>query len=144
MKSVIIAICALLLTIALPFVFEAIDNGITQHYTQAIAGVTTGGATYQADITLGRSLYNNDTTAVVGISSNISSDAPTAANWSAPLKRLTVSGLEQSSTRTLAVEMLIDRVNLPSGAADFLTLLRWFWVFACIGFAGGSIYAFFD
>lgn len=144
MKSIIITFAALLFIIATPFVFTAIDNMITQDTSQSIAGVTTGAGEYSENVTLGRAIYNNDTTSITGISSNVSSDTPTASAYNSVAKRLEVSGLNASQVRTLTVAFMIDSTTLPTGAVAFLTLLRWFWIFAVVGMIGGAIYAFFD
>ncbi len=143
LKSLFIVFGVLLLLIATPFVFVAIDDAITQEYSQSVSGVATGAGEYAANVTLGRSLYNNDAQSVTGISSNTSSDTPAAASYNSVSKALEVSGLDESITRTLTVEFTIDSTTLPTGAATFLTLLRWFWVFIILGMAAGAIYAFF-
>lgn len=144
MKSLIIIFGALLLIIATPSVFIAIDSAITQDYTQSIAGVSTGAGIYAANVTLGRSIYNNDTTSVSSITSNESADSPTASSYNSVSKALEVSGLDASTTRTLSVEYDIDSSVLSTGQVTFYTLLRWFWVFIIIGMCGGAVYAFFD
>lgn len=144
MKSLIIIFGALLLIIATPFVFTAIDDAITQEYTQSISGVTTGAGAYSANVTLGRAVYNDETQSISDITSNTSSDTPTAASYNSVSQVLEVSGLDQSVTRTLSVAFSIDSTTLAAGAAAFLTLLRWFWAFLILGTIGGAIYAFFD
>ena len=144
MKSLMIVFGALLLIIATPFVFTAIDDAITQEYTQSVAGLVTGAGEYTSNCTLGRSVYNDDTESVLSITSNVTADTPTAASYNSVSRLLTVSGLDQNSTRTLSVEFMIDSTTLPAGGAAFLTLIRWFWVFIIIGMVGGAIYAFFD
>ena len=134
----------MLLIIATPSVFNAIDNAITQDYTQSISGITTDASEYSANTTLGRSIYNDDTTSISGISSNVSSDSPTASSYNSVSKVLLVSGLDESETRTLTIEFVIDSTVLETGAIAFITLLRWFWIFIIVGMCGGAIYAFFD
>ncbi|OGN90743.1 MAG: hypothetical protein A2Z70_01305 [Chloroflexi bacterium RBG_13_48_17] len=144
MKSLVIVFGALLLMIATPSVFTAIDKAVTLEYTQSFAGVTTGGGDYDYDVTLTLSLYNEALTSVSGVSSNISEDIPTAANWTEASRVLTVGGLAQSQDRTLSVEYMIDNASLDSGMITFLTVCRWFWVLLIFGFVGGAVYAFFD
>lgn len=144
MKSLIIIFGALLLIIATPFVFTAIDDAITQEYTQSISGVTTGAGTYSTNVTMGRSIYNDDSESVSGITSNVSSDTPTASSYNSVSKALEVSGLDASQIRTLTIDFQIDSTVLPTGAVAFLTLLRWFWIFTIVGTISGAIYAFFD
>lgn len=144
MKSLIIVFGAILLIIATPSVFTAIDEGITQEYSQSVAGISTAVSIYSANATLGRSIYNDDTTSVTGISSNVSSDTPAAASYNSVSKALEVSGLSANITRTLTVVFMIDSTTLPAGGAAFFTLIRWFWIFAILGMIAGAIYAFFD
>jgi len=144
MKSLIIVFGTFLLLVALPYAFQAVDDAITESYTQSISGVTTGAGEYTENITLSRSIYNNDTTSITSISSNITSDSPTAAGYNTVSRQLEVSGLDASQTRTLAVNFLIESTVIPAGSVMFLTLYRWFLVFMIIGMAGGAIYAFFD
>lgn len=143
MKSLLIVFGTLLLIIATPFVFIAIDDTITQSATESFAGVSTGAGTYTANITLGRSIYNNDTTSITELASNLTVDTPSASTYNQTSRILNVSGLEQSLTRTLTLVFLIDTTTLPDGAIVFITLLRWFWVFIIVGMAAGAIYAFF-
>lgn len=144
MKSLLIIFGALLLIIATPFVFQAIDDSITQESTQSISGVSTGEGEYTANVTLYRDIYNDETQSIIEITSNTTSDAPSAASYNSVSRVLLVSGLDESVTRTFTVEFLIDSTTIPTGAAAFISLLRWFWVFIIVGMCGGAIYAFFD
>lgn len=144
MKSLLIVFGALLLIIATPFVFTAIDSAITDEYSQSISGVTTSAGEYAANVTLGRSVYNDDDSSVTSISSNTSTDTPSAASYNSVSKSLEVSGLDESITRTLTIEFLIDSTTLDAAAMVFFPLLRWFWIFTIMGMIVGAIYAFFD
>jgi hypothetical protein len=144
LKSLVVVFGVVLLLIATPFVFTGIDNAITEEYSQSISGVATGAGEYAANVTLGRAVYNDDDSSVIGISSNTSSDTPSAASYNSVSKSLEVSGLDESVTRTLTIEFTIDSTTLPTGGAAVLTLLRWFWIFIILGMAAGAIYAFFD
>lgn len=144
MKSLIIICAALFMMVATPFVFASLDNSLTDEYTQSVSGVGTGAGDYAANVTLGRSIYNDDSVSVLEISSNISSDTPSASAYNSVSKKLEVSGLEASETRTLVIRFLIDSTTLPSGSSIFLTFLRWLWIFVIVGFMGGGVYAFFE
>ena len=144
MKSLLIVFGALLLIIATPFVFTAIDSAITDEYSQSISGVTTGAGEYAANATLGRAIYNDDDSSVTSISSNTSTDTPSAASYNSVSKIVEVSGLDESITRTLTIEYLIDSTTLDTAAMVFFPLLRWFWIFTIMGMIVGAIYAFFD
>lgn len=144
MKSVVIIFAAILMTIATPFVFTAIDDAVTETATQSISGITTAAGTYSANVTLGRAMYNNDTQSVSGITSNLSDDSPTAYSYNSVSRILVVSGLAADSSRTLTIAFGIDSTTMPPGAASFWLLMRWFWIFAIVGYTAGAIYAFFD
>lgn len=144
MKSLIIVFGALLLIIATPFAFSAIDAGRTQEYTQTFAGVTTGAGAYSANVSLSEGAFNDSQLAVKSVSSNESADSPSAADYNSVSKALEVGGLDESSIRTLSVIYLVDSTSLPSGFGTFFGLIRWFWIFAITGLIGGAIYAFFD
>jgi len=140
LKSLLIVFGVLLLIIGTPFVFEAIDDGITETASQSFAGIT---GTDNASVILSRAVYNDDVQSVTGVTSNETADTPSAYSFNSVSKSLLVTGLV-TSPRTLTVEFMIDSTTLPDGVAIFLTLLRWFWIFIIIGMAGGAIYAFFD
>ncbi len=145
MRSLVIVFAALLLIIVLPFVFQGIDGAITQSTSQAISGVTTGAGIYSANITLGRGIYNNDTTSITGIASDVTADVATTSAWNSVSKVLEVSGLDESQTRILTIDFMIDSSTLPDGAALILsTLTRWLFIFAIPGALIGAIYAFFQ
>lgn len=144
MKSLIIIFAALLLIIATPFVFDSIDDAITDSYSQSFAGVTTGAGEYSENVTLSRALYNDDADSVTGVSSNITSDTPTAGTYNTVSHAVEITGLEASQVRTITVDFEIDSTTLPDGVATFLALWRWFWIFIITGLAAGAIYAFFD
>lgn len=144
MKSLIIIFGCLLLIIAAPYVFIAIDSSITEDYEQSISGVATAAGVYSANTTICRDLYNDDSVAISTITSNVTDDSPTAAAYNSVSRVVLVTGLTANTTRTLTFDFMIDSTTLNTGAAVFIGLLRWFYVFMVIGMAGGSIYAFFD
>ena len=144
MKSLIIVFASLFLLIATPTVFDALDGALTEEYTQSIAGVATATGNYTANVTLGQSVYNNTASSITGISSNITSDTPTAASYNSTSKSALISGLEGNTSRTLTLAFLIDNPDLDDGMSVFIHLLRWFYIFIIVGLSGGAIYAFFQ
>lgn len=144
MKSLIIIWAAFLMMLATPAVFSTIDNSITDDYSQSIAGVSTGSGVYSANITLGQAVFNDNVASISAITSNVTTDAPTASSYNSVSRAVEVTGLSASQLRTLTVAFTIDSPILPDSLVTFLVILRWFWVFVIIGFAGGAIYAFFD
>lgn len=144
MKSVVIIFAALLMTIATPFVNVSINDAVTEETTQSFAGVSTASGIYAANVTLSRDIYDDDTQAVTGITSNRSDDSPTAYSFNSVSRALEISGLVDNVTRTLTIAVDIDSTSMPDGSAAFWLMMRWFWIFAIIGYTCGAIYAFFD
>jgi hypothetical protein len=142
MKSLFICFAALFMMIAIPWVFNAVDDTLTQDYTQTFAGVTTGGGVYAANVTLASATWNDNMADVTVLASNVSSDAPSASAYNDISHQLSISGLDESATRTLSATFLIDSTTLPEFFSTFLVLFRWFYMFICLGMAGGAIYAF--
>ncbi len=143
MKSLLVIFAVLLLIIATPYVFEAIDDGLSQTYSYSASGVATGAGVYSANVTLPQALYNSSVVYVNSISSNTSSDAPSAASYNSVSKVLTVSGLDEALTHTLTISYQISSTIMNAGQLAFWTLMRWFWIFVIVGATVGAIYAFF-
>lgn len=144
MKSIVIIFATLLYTIAIPFMFTAIDDMVTDDISQSYALVNTGASTNQSVI-LSQSLHKNAVAFINSVTSNITGDSPTAATYNSVSKAVLVTGLIQSSNRTLTVNYAIAKASLPSSATLFLdTLIRWFFIFSVIGLWGGAVYAFFQ
>jgi hypothetical protein len=144
LKSLLIVFAALFLLIATPYVFDSIDNALTEEYTQSMAGVSTASGVYTANVTLGQAAYNNSATSITAIASNLTSDTPTPASYNSTSKVVLVSGLEGNTSRTLTLAYLIDNTDMEAGMIMFIHLLRWFYIFIIIGLTGGAIYAFFQ
>lgn len=144
MKSVVIIFAALMMTIATPFVNISINDAVTEESTLSFSGVSTAATVYAANVTLSRAIYDNDTQAVTGITSNLSADSPTAYSYNSVSRKLEVSGLTDNTSRTLTVAYDIDSTSMPDGASAFWLLMRWFWIFAIVAYTCGAIYAFFD
>jgi hypothetical protein len=143
LKSIVIVFAALLLSACLPFVFSTIDSALSEQITQNISGVATSGS-YNATVALSNSIFNNSITSIKSITSNQTTDAPTAYSFNTISHALVVSGLNDGLTRTLSVIYRIPSTTLVDFMATFLTLLRWFWIFIIMGMTAGAIYAFFQ
>lgn len=144
MKSLIIVYAAALLIICLPTLFLSIDNARTESITQNIAGVATSGSTYIATVNLGQPLYNSAIGNVSVVSSNLSSDSPSADNYTVSGRIVSIGGLDESQTRTIALTYAVSSSHLPSGVNTFLGLIIWFLIFIEMGLLAGAIYAFFQ
>lgn len=145
MKSLVITFGAILSIIMLPLLFIGLYDARSEQLTQTFSGVSTAAGVYSANITLSKAPWGDDIEGVVEISSNVTSDAPSASAYNEVSKLLTVSGLEQSDTRTLSVVYDISSTVLSGlyGIDTFLALFAWFIVFLIFGLICGAVYAFF-
>lgn len=142
MRSILIVFATILLIIALPFVFDAIDNAQTEAEINTFSNVAVGSG--NATVYLSTDAHNDAVADITTISSNSTLDSPTAFSYTTASRGLVVTGLADSNNRTLSVTYNIDSTTLPSGAATVFTVIRWFYIFCIVGFFGGAVYAFFD
>jgi nitrogen fixation protein FixH len=105
-KSLIIVFGALILLIAMPYLFVSINDAQTSTYTQTSAGVVTTN-NYSANIALNQAIHKDAITSITGITSNLTTDTPGPATYNATSKVLTVSGLTANTTRTLTLAAVI-------------------------------------
>ena len=144
MKSLIIIFGTMILVIALPFLFTAIDDMVTEDLDQSFALVNTGAAATAQNVTLSQSLHGDSVTFVSDVTSNLSQDTPTGSSYNSVSQALEITGLSPSLNRTIVVSYSIASSTLPAQATLFLdTLVRWFLIFAVVGMMGGAVYAFF-
>lgn len=143
MKSIIVAFAVILLIIAMPFVFQSIEDARTNEAELTFASVTTSGVS-TANVTLNQAIYRGSVNSVTAVSSNITSDTPSAYSFNSVSRVLQVNGLAEDETRTLSVAFNIENENLDDGSLVFFSLFRWFYIFMIVGMSGGAIYSFFD
>ena len=146
MKSLIIVFAALLVIIAFPLLFDSIDDARVDHFTQNVAGLTTGAGGYTSNATLSRALYDDDAANVVSVTSNTTADSPSADSYNSVSRLLIIGGLVASTTRTISITYEIDSTVLDDyvGMGVFLTLFIWLVVFIVLGLLVGAVYAFFQ
>lgn len=143
MKSLFIVFVTLFFIIAMPWVFDLIRDTRTDQLEQSFAGVTTGAGAYSANVTLSDSLSDSHVIAVSDITSNVTSDTPSAYTYNSVSKVLTVSGLNDSHTRTLVITYDIENASLNPGIIVFCEIFPWFYFLLVIGLTCGAVYAFF-
>ncbi len=145
MKSLLIVFGALLLIIQLPLLFGSIHDARVDDYTQSVAGVVTAAGIYAANVTLSQELWSGSVS-LVDVSSNLSSDSPSADSYNSVSGVLLVGGLDAGKTRTLEIVYDIESAILSehTGASTFLALFFWFILFLFLGLVGSAIYAFWD
>jgi len=145
LKGLFICVIALFFYIAMPWAFGKIDATLSHDYHQNVAGVTTAAGEYAANVTLSKDLWNDNSASVTEISSNVSVvDSPTAYSFNTVSRILTVSGLEQNLTRTLALTFRIDNPYLPDFLPPILWLFRYMYIVLCLGLDAAAVYAFFQ
>jgi hypothetical protein len=102
----------------------------------------TGGGVTTANVTLLKELYEDDTSEVA-ILSDDSDDIPVLVEYHTATRILDISGLAQSTNRTLTVSYDIDALEPSSGIATFLGVIGTFWLICVIAFAPAAIVAIF-
>lgn len=142
MKSLLIIFGTLMLLLYIPVVIEGTRDAQTEDYDLSFAGVTTAAGVYSANVTLTTDIYDDNVLSVASVSSNVSSDSPSASAFNSSSKVLTVNGLAASSTRTLDLTLKVDNPLMPAGMSMFFGLYQWFYNFVILASFAGAIYAF--
>lgn len=120
--------------ILFPILLTAFDN-LDRTEIETSATVTTAGVTV-GDITLNSGLYNDNLDSVVEISSTDSDDTPAPSSYNSTTDVLKVSGLQQSTSRTLTVSYYTER---DTGYISTLLPITPFIIFLLFLGAGGGI-----
>lgn len=142
MKNVLVVCAAALIVITFPFLFKSIHDARMDTYSQSFASITTGAGTNSANVSLALALYNDSIINVDSCSSNLSGDSPTAAGYTTTGKVLGLSGLLESSTRTLTVNYGVASesiADLPNGSS-ILVFLIYFFLLAVIALIAGALW----
>jgi hypothetical protein len=121
-----------------------VHDARTNVYTQTFAEVSTGAGANSANVTLSLPPWADAITSVTSASSNITSDSPTAADYNAISRILTVGGLASASTRTLSISYDIASLSLDglSGINAFLLLILIIVVLSVLAIIGRAFYEF--
>lgn len=101
--------------------------------------VTTAGGT-TGNVTLLKSLYDNDVASVALISSD-STDSPVVAGYHSTTRVLDVTGLTTSSNRTLTASYEFDALGGSTAIDLFLDKVAWIWLLCVIAFAPAALAA---
>jgi hypothetical protein len=145
MKNVLIIFGAVLVVIALPLIFGVLHDARVDDTTNSFTTITTGVAETSSNVTLALPLYNDSITSVTSITSNVTTDAPTASDYNSVSRLLSFTGLVTGTTRTVTIEYEIDSAvlgELPS-ASIFLSVFAYFIIFGILGLIAGAIYGMF-
>jgi hypothetical protein len=101
--------------------------------SSGVDGYTTG------TVTLALDLYDGEISGVT-ITSDDAADAPVPFEYIPTTKRLTISGLEENTTRRLTITYLYNRLAAYPGADLASKIVPVLLVFAIIGLVGIAVY----
>ncbi len=101
----------------LPFVFTGLGTARSVEYVQTIPNVTTVSPATSADVTLIKSLLDDELTSVVSIASDNENDVAAPTAYTTGTRVLEISGLETDASRALYITFNYAR---SSGADDTL------------------------
>lgn len=138
MKAVILVLGAAMLIIFAPAILDSVGDFRTNEQTAAY-DVTTGAGATTANITVTEPVYNG-ATANIAVSSNDTDDAPIPSIYTSASKKITITGLAESTTRRLTfvykISGLDDYIGAEVGAAALPLML----IIGIMGIIGGAIY----
>lgn len=106
MKSLIICFGAILLMVCMPLFNDSVHDARTDEYSQSFAGEETGSGVYSGNVTLSEDLFNDHVGNVEEITSNVSSDSPTATSYNSANNLLVYGGVVGSENRTMWYEYI--------------------------------------
>jgi hypothetical protein len=138
MKSVVMIMVTMLLTLLAPATLESVNDWRSREYTEPHI-VVTGGAATTADVVLVNDLFS-DATANAVVTSSDADDAPYPSAYVPASNTLTISGLAISTTRTLSVVYRIDGLSDYLGVSLASRVFPALLLLGIIGLIGGAIY----
>lgn len=122
-------------TVAILF-FLPVSDGVYDYRTDlqsdSFSSSTGPGETTEA-VVLNRPLYDNDTSSFSLLSSE-SSDTPAVSTYVSATRNLTISGLAESTNRTLTVEYDIDALNASAAINTFMGYVPTIWILVILAF----------
>jgi len=115
--SMVLGIIAIAIAfVVFPIVLDATDTVLSHTgNVKESDSATTDATVTTADIVLDYPLYNDDVANVVSITSSDAADTPSASAYAAATKTLTVSGLAESTTRTLTTTYVTESMGVYTG-----------------------------
>ena len=137
MKSATSLIAAGIILLMLPAIMLAIDQ--FRLTDQADPFLVPSGANSTA-VTLSQELFNDDTSNVSSIASNITTDAPIASSYVSATQALTITGLQTGSDHYLTVTYSIDNLGDYFGAAAGSRVLPVLLILGILCIVGGAGY----
>lgn len=120
---------------------EGIYDFRTDLRTDELTATTGVGAT-SANVTLLDDLYGNDI-GTVSITSNVTTDVPTASSYNSTSRALDVSGLTASTARTLEIDYDVYALGGNNAVDTLLDWVPYIWIIIIAVFPLAALYALF-
>lgn len=98
------------------------------------------GATTTANVTLLKSVYDDDVS-TISVTSDLFTDSPAVAGYHTATRVVDITGLTISQNRTLTVAYDYDALNASDAIANILDVLPWIWLLCVIAFAPCALVA---
>ena len=111
-KALLIMFGVMFMIIVMPFLINGIHDARTDTFEESFASTTTAAGVVSANVSLSYNLFADAAANVNSVSSNITSDSPSASTYNTVGDILLVTGLTASQTRTLTVNYDIASVTL--------------------------------
>lgn len=102
----------------------------------------TGVLVTTANVTLGKPVYDNDTS-TIDYFSDLSTDVPVYSSYNATSRQLGVAGLTDNTTRTLTITYDIDALGGSDALNTFVGYVPWMWMLLIIVFPIAGLAAIF-
>jgi len=140
MKSLMLLIGACIIILLLAAVVTGINDFRSTEYTEAHGLVTTAAGKTTANVTLTQDLFEDRTSEVVSVTSNITSDVPLVTTYTAATNYLHVSGLTADVSRTLTVVYKIGNLTDYYGVDLAARTVLTFMILGVIGLVAAAVY----
>ena len=139
-KALLIMFGVMFMIIVMPFLINGIHDARTDTFEESFASTTTAAGVVSANVSLSYNLFADAAANVNSVSSNITSDSPSASTYNTVGDILLVTGLTASQTRTLTVNYDIASVTLAElpNLDPLLLAMTYWWVLAIMGLIGGA------
>jgi hypothetical protein len=104
--------------------------------------IETDGATTTANVTLLKSVFDNDTS-TISITSDAYVDAPVFIAYDSTTRKTDIAGLLISTNRTLTVAYDYDALSASTALSNFIDKVGWVWLIVLVIFPVAAIAALF-
>jgi len=140
MRSLMLMLGAIMIILLLAPVVTGIQDFRSAEYTEAHGVVTTAAAVTTANVTLTQDLFEDRTSEVVSVTSNVTSDVPLVSSYTTATNYLYISGLTAATTRTLTVVYHIANLEDFYGIDLAARTIMTFIILGVIGIIAAAVY----